>query len=228
MFQAETIERAVELQRTSYRLLRWLTDAIERGFISFTAAHRFTTLPEAFTAWVEEHHAGLPPDTRPTAGDLPAFAHLFTTYLEGSFDLVEDPGQRLASWQHHCFCPLCSWLVDIPRLQPKQITRHARRRARDLEAIAIRQLALELDVALADDRVAAIAADPALREARALVAYAHDLLRRMKGISEGTVSLALWRGFAWRAEGSPKQGFELTAAAILDAERALVAAVERA
>ena len=225
MFQAATIERAVGLQRQSYRLLRWMSDAVNRGFLSFTAAHRFATLPEAFSAWVKEHRAGLPPDARPSEDDLPAFSHLFATYLVGSFDLVEEPGERLASWEHHCFCPLCSWLVDMPRLRPKQVTRYAKRRAKDLEAIAIRQLARELEVSLTNARVDAIIADPELRDARALVAYAHDLLRRMQGIAEATVSLALWRRFAWHPEGSPKQGFELTASAILEGERALIVAM---
>jgi hypothetical protein len=49
--------------------------------------------------------------------------------------------------------------------------------------------------------------------------------RQVIGGRARTVSLALWRGFAWHAEGSPRHGFELTATAILDGERALVAAV---
>jgi hypothetical protein len=31
-------------------------------------------------------------------------------------------------------------------------------------------------------------------------------------------TLALWRGFAWTREGSPKKGFELSATSILEAE----------
>jgi hypothetical protein len=68
-------------------------------------------------------------------------------------------------------------------------------------------------------------AAPALREPIGLVAYGDDLLRRLNGISHGVATLALWRRFAWTAQGSPRQGFQLTAAAIVDAERALVAAL---
>ena len=44
-----------------------------------------------------------------------------------------------------------------------------------------------------------------------------------------TASLALWRGFAWTSEGSPREGFQLDAEAILasasaaDRQRALAA-----
>ena len=38
-----------------------------------------------------------------------------------------------------------------------------------------------------------------------------------------TASLALWRGFAWTSEGSPREGFQLDAEAILASEQRLIA-----
>ena len=67
----------------------------------------------------------------------------------------------------------------------------------------------------------AIVDDPAMRETVALVAYGHDLLKRMQGIAEGPAVLALWRGFAWTETGSPKNDFHLEADAIVDAEKEL-------
>ena len=223
MFERTTIERAVDLQQRSYKLLKWMADAVDRGFISFGAAHTFSTLPEATSAWIEEHYLNLPNAARPERADLPAFANLFSTYLDNSFDLVEQPGQRLYSPDAHCFCPLCSWLVAIPRLQTKKLSPHDKRRAHRLTISALRQLALELDISIDDARAEQIADEAEMREPLALVAYGHDLLRRMIGVAEGPATLALWRRFAWTAQGSPKQGFDLTADAILGGEATSIA-----
>jgi hypothetical protein len=222
LFERTEIERAIDLQQRSYKLLLWMTDAVERGFITFKAAHTFSTLPEAARGWLDSHYESLPTQACPPREDLTAFANLFSTYLDNSFDLIEHPGQRLYSPDAHCFCPLCSWMVAMPRLQTKTLMRSDKERARKLTVSALRQLALELDVPLDASVAEAIADEPEMREQLALVAYGHDLLRRLGGIAEGPASLALWRRFAWTPQGSPKHGFELTAAAILDAEAEVV------
>ncbi len=225
MFRPDSLERAVDLQRRSYALLKWLAAAIDRGFISTGAAHDYTTLRDVTLHWIESHYADLPSVARPPRDDLEGFANLFTSYMEGSFDLVAEPGQRLFSPDAHCFCPMCSWLVDIPHLQTKKLGRHEKTRARALQARAVRQLAIELDREIADEAIEALLDPPAVREAAGLVAYAHDLAKRIDGVSEGAVTLALWRSFAWLPSGSPKKGFELTARKILDAEATLVALI---
>ena len=223
MFERTQIERAVDLQQRSYQLLRWLTDAVERGFISFKAAHTFSTLPEATHAWIVEHYNDLPHAARPPREHLRAFVELFVSYLDSSFELIETPGKRLYSDDAHCFCPMCSSLIDMPRLQPKKLMRSDKERARRMTTSALRQLALELDIALDGERADQLTDDPTLRDPLALVAYGHDLLRRMAGVVEGPATLALWRRFAWTPQGSPKQGFALTADAILDGEATVIA-----
>lgn len=232
MFERTQIERAVDLQQRSYKLLRWMTDAIERGFISFDAAHTFSTLPDAAFAWLDRHQESIPVAARPPREDLRAFASLFASYLETSFELVEEPGTRLAS-HCGCTCPMCAWQVAMPRLRPKQLARAHKQRARALTASALRQLALELELGLGgelevtgtrdDVWVDRLVDDAVLREPLALVAYGHDLLRRLLGVVEGPSTLALWRRFAWTPEGSPKRGFVLAADAILDGEATVVA-----
>jgi hypothetical protein len=223
MFERTIIENAVDLQQRSYKLLRWMADAVDRGFISTRAAHSFSTLPEAALDWLDRHYNDLPNAARPERDDARRFANLFSSYLESSFDLYEHPRQRLYSPEAHCFCPMCSWLVDMPRLQPKKLTRHDKERARKLSASALRQLAIELDLAITEPFVEQTVDEAAMREPLALVAYGHDLLRRLAGVVEGPATLALWRRFAWTPEGSPKHGYQLTAAAILDGEAAAVA-----
>ncbi len=77
------------------------------------------------------------------------------------------------------------------------------------------------EVAIGAAQIEAIVDEPALRDAIALVAYACDLLR-LEGLPTTAASLALWRGFAWTAEGSPRKRFVLTSQAIMAAEQALI------
>jgi hypothetical protein len=218
MLHAPTLEHAVDLQRRSYRLLRWMSEAIDRGFISYDAAHTYSTLTAAAEAWIAKHHLDLPGAARPHRDDIPAFARLFSTYLESSFVLVRDPRKRLHSPDAHCFCPMCSWLVAIPHLQTKKLTRRDREGARKLQLAAVQSIAAELSRALPDGAAEELVADPSVREELALTAYGRDLLSRLQGFSAGPATLALWRRFAWTAQGSPRKGFELDAAEILRAE----------
>lgn len=225
MLDPQRITRAVDLQQRSYKLLTWMADAVDRGFITFRAAHTFASLTDATVGWIERHYNDLPVPARPERADVLAFANLFTTYLDNSFDLVESPGKKLFSPDAHCFCPLCSWLVEMPRLQTKKVTRHDKLRARKLQTSAVKQVGLDIDRAITDEHAEAVV--DTMREPTALVAYGYDLLRRIDGVAEGAASLALWRSFAWVPAGSPKKGFELSAATILEAESAVMAALKR-
>ncbi|MCA8971975.1 MAG: hypothetical protein KDC95_19465 [Planctomycetes bacterium] len=59
----------------------------------------------------------------------------------------------------------------------------------------------------------------------ALVTYGHELLRRCAGEPSGPEVLALWRSFAWTTSGSRVAGFQLSADAILEADRRVREAV---
>lgn len=222
----QAIRRAVEIHARSYNLLRWLESAIDRGFIAFDAAHHYTTFPEAARAWLDEHYLNVPENARPRREDLAEFSAFFGTYLESSFHLVEAPGQRRYSPNAHCFCPLCSWLVDIPRLQPKKLTRSDKKRAREPQRDYLERAALETDVELSDSAVDAMLDAPELRGPLPLAAYGEDLLRRMRGQSHGAATLALWRQLAWLPAGSPRKDFQLCAEDILQADRLLHARVK--
>jgi hypothetical protein len=209
------------MQRYSYQLLRWMAKAVEEGFIQFETAHNYSSLPEAAEAWILRHYENIPPRARVPRQDLADFCAFFSTYMQNSFDLVANPGKQLYSPDAHCFCSMCSWLVNAPNLKTKKVGPSDKRRARNMKAAAIRDIAAEHAVDLTDERVDAIVDDPLLREAVSLVTYGHDLLRRMKGIATGAAVLALWRGFAWTETGSPKKGFRLNADVILHAEKEL-------
>jgi len=220
MFSDPAIRRALDLHQRSYSLLIWMGDAIRRGFVRFDAAHSYSTLPVAALAWLESHYSDFPAAARPAREDLPEFCNLFTTYLESTFDLVRNPGQRLYSPDAHCFCPMCSWLVDVPHLRPKKVTPTDKKRARALQVDLLRALAAEASLNLPGET---LVDDPTLREDLAMATWARVLLRRLEGISEGAATLALWRRFAWSVQGSPKPKFRLKPEDILAAEQSLLA-----
>ncbi|MDJ0807367.1 MAG: hypothetical protein QNJ78_11085 [Gammaproteobacteria bacterium] len=218
MFNREEISRAVDMQERSYLLLQWMAEAVTKGFIDFRTAHEYSSLPEAATEWILEHYLNIPENARVRKSDISEFSALFSTYLENSFDLIEDPGKQLYSPDNHCFCPLCSWLVDAPSLNTKKPTSSDKRKARKLKIAALHQLAISHEINVDDAEIEKLVDDPELREPVSLVAYACDLLQRLKGVAVGPAVLVLWRGFAWTKEGSPKQKLKLSADMILEGE----------
>ncbi len=221
MFDARELERALDLRRRGYLLLRWLVEAIDRGFVSFDAAHSYTTFADTAAIWLDRHYLDLPLAARPARADLPDFARIFTSFLVASFDLIEQPGQRLYSPRAHCFCPWCSWLVAAPRLRPKRPSKADKLAARTLKRGWLIGLAFELDRDWSNEQADRAIDDPDQRVAVSLGTYGVDLLRRLAGKTSGPASLVLWRGFAWTRQGSPIRGFELHAEAIVQAEQAM-------
>jgi hypothetical protein len=222
MFDRKKLKRAVDLQHRSYLIMQWMVDAVKKGFIDFRSAHKYSTLPEAASAWITDHFLNFPAKIRPQAEEIGLVAAFLTTYLENSFVLIEHPGKQVYSSHAHCFCPMCSWLVDAPNLQTKKITSIEKRRAEKLRAHALAQLALDCKIDISSQQIERLLNDESVRESASLVAYGHDLFKRVEGIAEGPAILALWRSFAWKKEGSPKPDFKLTVDCILDAEKNLI------
>lgn len=218
MLDRSEIEEAIELQTKGYELLRWLEKAFNDGFIAPEAVHSYGTLEESARAWITRHRTNLPESARPSVEQLGPFSRFFSTYLDSTFDLDANPGQQLYSPEAHCFCPLCSWMVKVPHLKPKKVYRSDKRRAEDMKRSFVVALAAELDRTLSNSEADGLLGHPDLPEPIALCTYASDLLRRIKGYAVGPATLALWRGFAWTPEGSPKKGFKLTADDIMAAQ----------
>lgn len=221
MLNPTEVARAVELQQQSYQLLKWMGEAVGKGLIHFDTAHDYSTLPEATEKWIAEHYLNIPQRARPARDELAEFSAFFSTYLENSFVLIPDPGKTLYSPDAHCFCPMCSWLIDAPNLKAKKPSIAHKRRARKMKIAAVQNIAAAHDTFLTDNAVEAIVDDPDLRETVSLVTYAVDLLGRVKGIATGPAVLVLWRGFAWNREGSPKKSFKLSSDAIVASEQQL-------
>jgi len=176
MFAKDELSRAIDLQKRSYELLQWVASAVKRGFISFNAAHSYSSASSAAEDWIERHYQNIPENARPLPSDLKDFSSLFSTYLESSFELVSSPGKHLYSPNAHCFCQMCSWLVDAPNLKTKTPTPKDKKRAQKLMIDVINRIAIENGVRLSEKKSETMANDPNLREELALCAYGADLL----------------------------------------------------
>ena len=226
MLSQPEMRRLVDLQHRSYLLLKWMAKAVSEGFVNFETAHDYSTLPEAAAGWILGHYMNIPDNARPPREEIPAFCDFFSTYLTNSFDLVSDPGQRLYSPDAHCSCPMCSWLIDAPNLRTRTIQAADKRRAQKMRVNALLNLAADRQIDVGDSEIAELLEDREAFEDASLLAYGCDLLQREKGIANGPAVLALWRGFAWNASGSPKHGFQLKAKMIVAAEDRLAALLQ--
>jgi hypothetical protein len=222
MLPRDQIENAVEIQQKSYKLLLWLADAIDRGFITFTHAHEYSSAADTAYEWIEEHYHNLPEAGRPPRKRLREFSNYFGSYVTTSFDLLDKPGPRLES-SCGCLCPLCAHLVNASHLRPKKLRKRDKDIAREQRTSRLIMLAEEEGVQIDRETAATIADDPAFLRNAAYSAYALSLLERIRGDEGGLYALALWREIAWKPEGSPIKDFQLKADDILDAERQLIA-----
>ncbi|MEM1442409.1 MAG: hypothetical protein AAGF67_08705 [Verrucomicrobiota bacterium] len=224
MFQREELENALDIHRRAYRLLRWVEEAIEKGFISFTCAHDYASASESARDWVEEHYENIPEDCRPSRALLEPFANYFSSYVTTSFEMVEEPEEVLKS-DCGCYCSMCTYLGQAPRLQPVKVRTRDKEKAREKCAQRVQVLAGEEGIQVSEEDCKIIAGTQ--RRNSAFSAYAQSLFQRMNGTDGGVHVLALWRMIAWKPEGSPIKGFELQVDEIVSAEKELVSALNR-
>ena len=88
--------------------------------MNFETAHDYSNLPEATEGWILGHFLHIPDNDRTPREALPGFSALVSTYWSNCFDLISNPGKQLYSPDAHCFCPMCSWLVDAPNLKTQE------------------------------------------------------------------------------------------------------------
>lgn len=194
MLDSNRISHAIDMHQRSYKLLQWVASAVKDGFISFKTAHDYSSLPDAAAGWIVGHHNNIPDNARVPIDCLPEFTAFFSTYLINSFDLVDSPDKQLYSPGAHCFCPMCSWLIEAPNLKTKKLTMADKRRANKLRLQAVSQLAIQNSITISDDSITALLDDEQNHYNASLLAYGCDLLRRLNGIATGPAILSLWRG----------------------------------
>lgn len=227
MLKREEVEKAVRLQACGYELLKWMEKAFTDGFITPEAAGNYATSEDAAYAWLDKHYLNLPNRARPERDDLRAFGNFFSTYLDCTFDLDASPGKVLYSPHAHCFCAICSWMVQKPHLRPKKIRTSDKKAAEKMKRNFLVQLAKAREISVTNDALEEMLEDSQLRDSIGLCTYAADLMQRQKGFARGAASLALWRSFAWTPQGSPRKEFVLTTDDIMNAQDLLLKRLSR-
>lgn len=222
MLIREEVDKAVRLQAYGYQLLKWLEKALRDGFIAPEAAGTYATSEDAAYSWLDKHYLNLPKRARPEQSDLRAFSNFFSTYLDCTFDLDTTPGKRLYSPDAHCFCPICTWMIQNPHLRPKKVDAGDKKVAERMKRKFLLRLAAARGIRVNDEMLDDMLQDPNLRDSVGLCTYAADLLQRLEGTAVGAASLALWRTFAWTPQGSPKKDFVLTTDEIMMAQDSLI------
>ena len=220
----QQLEDAVTLQRKSYGLLRWMAERARQGTLSIRQVAHQGTVADAARDWLHSHATEIPAALRPETSDpaeLTRYANIFVSYLLTSFDLVSEPGTQVVS-RSSCYCSVCRYVEAASHLKAKKLTQADKIRAERLQRAYLTARATELGFDLTEAHFDALRGNPLLAESLALATYGEQLLQRCSGgMHEGATVLALWREFAWTRAGSPKKDFVLSAALIIEAQRAL-------
>ena len=219
-FERAELEQAIEIQERAWRLLRWVNEALRRGFLTPSGAHHYASDVEAASGWVREHVANIPSQARPPSLDrepLDRFARFFVTFLDVSFEPSASAGEH---WAPHCDCWGCGTLYRAPHLKARKAMTKDKRRAEKMRLTYLRQLALDLGLAVQENAIERLSATSA-RDVT-LCTYAASLVGRCLGRPATPAVLVLWRKLARKA---PKRdpGFELRAEEVLAAEDRLAA-----
>lgn len=212
------IESALDLQSRNYRLLRWLENALARHLVTPETAGGHGSGMDGAQEWLETHFDDLPEDVRGDRESLWRLAGFFTSSIEGTFELEAQPGTVLYSEDNHCFCPACSFMVQKPRLRPRQVTATDKKVAREMMEEHLRSLWNENGRTADAEQLGALLGDRPTQEDVALLTYVADLQERAYARIQGAAPLALWRIFAWTPSGSPAKDFEPTAKRVVAAQ----------
>ncbi|HMQ10939.1 MAG TPA: hypothetical protein PKC21_02285 [Oligoflexia bacterium] len=210
------LDELIILQQKAYKLLRFLDKAMNEGFISPKGAHNFMSMNKAAESWIKQHIKNFPQDARPDIGnqqELGVFCNLFATFLDISFDIDKNPGKKLYSEGAHCFCSMCSYLVNVSHLKTKKISKAEKNRAKKIKHHTLIQLCLNNNLDIADETISQIVESKDCSEDLAILAYVGQLIDRAKGISNGPAVLCLYREFAWKNSG-PKKNFTFNASLV--------------
>ena len=226
-FDYQRLAKAIETRERCYRLLMWISDAIDDGLIQPRSSRHGSGGADAAVDWLRYHFELIPEEVRPDENDIAEFGAFFSTFLTSSFDIVEKPGTRGEgpSW-FGCQCELCLRIVNAPHLQTKKLYARDKRRANFLMSECLLDFAKEHGLLLTEERSREIVANESTRRSTAYLAYGHWLIRRLAGDSDGPAVLALWRLIAWDPRGGMRRGFTLQLSDFKTARRKLVALIE--
>lgn len=229
-FNHQQVEKILQLQAKSYKLLLWVARTLKHGGLDFTKIHGAMSSSAVAEEWINRHFASIPPEARPEIDIVSEFSHLFASYLMTSFELVEQPGVVWRS-DHNCYCTMCRYLVAANHLKTRSIKKKHIKSAFSLKKLYLQTLADEAEIPLLVPEIEGLLSYPNLAEDIATATYVRELMRRAEFASQGEGVLVLWREIAWEGMGpvwrrKPKKNFELSTDKVLLAEKIILEAME--
>lgn len=229
-FDYKRLVKAITTRDHSYKLLMWISDAIDRGLIQPSQAAHHSGVPGAAAEWLRTNYLQIPEDLRPPENEIDEFAAFFSTYLISSFDVIQKPGTKGKgpTARFGCRCELCMRIINAPHLQTKKLYARDKRRADFLMTECLAHLAHENGMDLNERQATQIITDQLTRRPAAYIAYGHWLIQRLAGKSDGPAVLALWRLIAWDSRGGMRREFTLELADFKQAEDRLLMAIKDA
>jgi hypothetical protein len=230
MITDKQLSCAYDISQKAYLLLKWLEEAMNKKFFSPKSAHLNMSSSQAVEEWLIDHIENLPTHTRPniiSQDELKMFCNYFSSFLTTSFDIVEKPGKRLYSEDAHCFCPMCSWLINVSHLKAKKIHLNDKKKSDKLKKNTLTQLCIDLGIEYPVDDFKEIINSNKTYESVSVITYGNELISRTKGNSNGASVLWLWRNFAWNKLGSPRKNFKFTKNYLLDSKTKVCMALKK-
>jgi|SRR6516225_5633489 hypothetical protein len=95
MLTRDRLLLAIDIHSRSYKLLRWLGAAVEKGQLPVERAESHSDSPDAAVGWITKSYQFLPRELLPDDNYLREFANFFWTYVTSTFDVVAHPGKLL-------------------------------------------------------------------------------------------------------------------------------------
>ena len=144
IFDYKLLSKAITTRDTSYKLLMWISEAIDKGLIQPSRVAHHAGGPDAAYGWLRANYFNIPDDYRPQESDIKEFAAFFSTFLTSSFDVVENPGTTgEGPTPTSCRCEVCMRIVNAPHLRTKKLYAKDKRRAESLMRECLEKFAKE-------------------------------------------------------------------------------------
>lgn len=192
------IEAILQLQNSAFELLMWLNKRAEQEqqILSDENLEKWRHA-ESCEAWVRDVYGMLPQSLRPSSEEIPAFAHLFSSFFLTSFRLIENaPARVYDGWGENSYGGSGRRKLMAGAPGGKKSSKGKKKvgeSARELRLIALEELAIENDLLLSRADLELLESDAGLNEALTLWTYFHELNRRAHFASQGEAVRFLWQ-----------------------------------
>ena len=193
--EKQALKQVLALQNKAYELLLWIDEHSrqqpelldEKNIEAFRYA-------QSAQEWLRRMNGIFPLHLRVEETESTPFAHLFSAFFNTSFH-VEVVNE--SDWHRNPHDYTVERRIKLVRgvasgRKTKAQKEKVAQSARNLQIIALEELAIEQDVDLSRAQIEALAQQPELGEALNLWAYAHELMRRSQFASQGAAVHALW------------------------------------